>query len=107
MYASLMRAPDPITAGPLLDHHASLDARVRELALDAALHVLEHEPVGLQHVGELSGVLPPAAHQVRLDTASVVDQALDGVGDLELAATGGLDGPRRVEDVGTEHVDAD
>ena len=72
-----------------------------------ALEVLEHEPVGLEHVVELAGVLPPAAHRVALDPAAAVDQLLDRVGDLELAAPRGLDRPRRLEDRGREHVDAD
>ena len=37
------------------------------------------------------GVLPPAADRPRLDSPAVVDQALDRVGDLELAARGRLD----------------
>ena len=53
------------------------------------------------------GVLPPAAHDVRLDAAARVDEPLDRVGDLELAAGGRLDRARRVVDARREHVDAD
>ena len=91
-----------------LDRDPALDpARVVGLAVHAALEVLEHEPVRLEHVGELAGVLPPAADRVALDPAAAVDQLLDRVGDLELAAPRGLDRPGGVEDRRGEHVDAD
>ena len=50
-----------------LDDHAAVDLGVDQLAVDAALDRLEDEPVGLEHVVEPAGVLPPAAHDVRLD----------------------------------------
>ena len=46
-------------------------------------------------------------HDVRLDAHTVVNEVLDRVGDLELAAGGGLDRARRVVDRGGEHVHAD
>ena len=78
-------------------------------SLAAARHVerLEHDAVGLQHVLELAGVLPPAAHDVRVDVQATLDQVLDGVGDLQLAAGRRLDAPDRLEDARVEHVDAD
>ena len=51
-----------------------------------ALDRVEDQPVGLEHVVEAAGVLPPAAHDVRLDAPAAVDEVLDRVGDLELAA---------------------
>ena len=50
-----------------LDDHAAVDLRVDQLAVDAPLDRLEDQPVGLEHVVEAAGVLPPAAHDVRLD----------------------------------------
>ena len=52
-------------------------------------------------------VLPPALHDVRLDAPAGVDQVLDRVGDLELAASARLDRARGVVDRGRKHVDAD
>src|SRR5947207_244669 len=95
----------PLEPGPFLDHHAPLDPRLDELALDAGVDVLEHEPVRLQHVGELPGVLPPTGDPVALYPPPIVDQALDRVGDLELAAPRRLDPARSVEDRRPEHVD--
>ena len=69
--------------------------------------LLEHQAVGLQHVGELSGVLPPAADHLRLDPLPALDQAVDRLGDLQLAAPGGLQGACRIEDRWTEEVDPD
>ena len=53
------------------------------------------------------GVLPPALDDVRLDAAAGVDEVLDRVGDLELAARRRLDRARGVVDRRREHVDAD
>ena len=73
----------------------------------ALLEVVEDQPVRVEHVLHLAGVLPPAAHDVRVDAQPRVDQVLDRVGDLELAAPRRLDRPRGVEDRRREHVDAD
>ena len=89
------------------DDHAPLDLRVDQLAVDPLLDVLEDQPVRLEHVLESAGVLPPAADDVRLDAAALVDEVLDRVGDLELAARGRFDRARRVVDLRREHVDAD
>ena len=86
-----------LQAGARLDHDASLAARVDELALDALHERVEDEPVGLEHVLQAPGVLPPAADDVRLDALAAVDEVLDGVGDLKLPARSwaGSLGPRR------------
>ena len=81
--------------------------RVDQLALDAPLDAVEDQPVGLEHVVQAAGVLPPALDDVRLDAPAGVDEVLDRVGDLELAARAGLDRARRVVDPRREHVDAD
>src|SRR4051794_6437588 len=46
--------------GSLLDDHPALDLGVVDVALEPGLYLLEHQAVGLEHVGELTGVLPPA-----------------------------------------------
>ena len=78
----------------LLDHHASLHACVRQLAVDPFLEVVEDQAVGLEHVLDLAGVLPPAVHDVRVDPLAGVHEVLDGVGDLELPAPLGSIAPR-------------
>ena len=76
-------------------------------AVDAPLQGLEDQPVRLEHVLELAGVLPPAVDDVRADGQAAIDQVLDGVGDLELVAEARLDPVDRLEHFGPEHVDAD
>ena len=44
---------------------------------------------------------------MRLDALAAIDEVLDRVGDLELAARAGLDRPRRVVDARGEHVHPD
>ena len=58
----------------LLDDHPALDLGVDQLPVHPRLEVLEHEAVGLEHVLEPAGVLPPALDDVRLDPLAVVDQ---------------------------------
>src|SRR5215210_4371684 len=53
--------------GAGLEDDAPVALRVDELAVDARLDAVEHEPVRLQHVLEPAGVLPPTLHDVRLD----------------------------------------
>ncbi len=84
---------------PRLDHDTPVDLRVDQLAVDARAEVVEDQPVRLEHVVQAPGVLPPAAHDVRLDAHARVDQVLDRVGDLELAALRRLDRARRVVDL--------
>src|SRR5215204_4428443 len=50
--------------GSRLDGHAPLHARVGELSLVALGQVVEDQPISLQHVLHLAGVLPPAMHHV-------------------------------------------
>ena len=69
----------------------SVDLRVDELSLHVLDDLVEHQAVGLEHVLEPPGVLPPATHDVRLDPAAGVDEVLDRIGDLKLAAQRGLD----------------
>ncbi len=98
--------PEGLIARAGLDHHPPLDLGVDDLAVDARLEVLEHQAVGLEHVRELARVLPPAAHRPRLDPRTVVDQVLDRVRDLQLAAPRWLDRAGRLEDLRAEQVDA-
>src|SRR5438552_4159865 len=86
---------------------AACPARVDQLTLETLGEAVEDEPVRLEHVLEPAGVLPPAAHDVRLDAHAAVDEVLNRVGDLELAAPGRRDRARGVVDLGGEHVDAD
>ena len=62
-------------------------------AVAAWLEGREDHAVGVQHVVHLAGVDPVAVHDLGVDAEAAVDQALDGVGDLELAAPGGLESP--------------
>src|SRR5437660_9740892 len=101
------RADDrrPADSAPLeprarLDYHATLDTRVDELTVDARHDVLEDQPIRLEDVLELAGVLPPASHDVGLDAQTAVHKGLDRVGDLELVPPGRLDRARGVEDHG-------
>ena len=73
----------------------------------APLDRIENQPVRLEHVLELAGVLPPAVDEVRPHLEAAVDQILDGVGDLQLVAEARLDPLHRVEHCGREHVHAD
>src|SRR5437764_14547404 len=88
-----------------LDHHAPLHAGFDQLALDPLVEIVQDQPVGVEHVLHLAGVLPPAAHDVRVDRHTGVDQVLDRVGYLELSAPRRLDRTRRLEDRRGEHVD--
>ena len=78
-----------------------------DLALDPGLDLLQNEAVGLEHVGKLTGVLPPAIDDLRLDSMAIVDQPLNRLSDLIFAAPGGLQGASGFEDRGAEEVDAD
>ena len=113
-----MRAPRPMMAGPrITDRSTTAPASMTTLpsmrlfgvdrAVDAPLERLEDQPVRLEHVLELAGVLPPAVDDVRADGEAAVDQILDRVGDFELVAEARLDAVDRLEHLGPEHVDAD
>ena len=93
------RLPGPICTGPSM-------RGLEQLAADVARDGAEHQAVGLEHVLEPAGVLPPAGDHVRLDAQAAVDHVLDGVGDLELAAGAGRDGLDAVEDGRREQVHA-
>lgn len=93
---------------PLLDDHASDGLRgVVDLAVDAPREALQDGPVHLQHVGDVPGVLPVALDDRAAHVGAGVDQMLDGVGDLQLAAPGRCDGADRVVDQRGEEIDAD
>jgi hypothetical protein len=61
---------------------------------------VENQAVGLEHVLELAGVLPPALDDVRPDLEAAVDQVLNRVGDLQFVAEARLDASTDVEDSG-------
>ncbi len=85
----------------------ALDGALDQLAVVARLDHVEDQPVGLEHVLQAAGVLPPAGHLVGLHREPAVDEVLDGVGDLQLAAARGPDGLGRLHDRRGEHVDPD
>ena len=95
-----------LEGGAGLDHDAALDLAVGDLAVQALDHGVQDQPVGLEHVRDLAGVLPPALDHVGVHALAGVDQVLDRVGDLQLAAGRGLDRLGGVEDAGGEHVHA-
>src|SRR5881394_3151835 len=91
-----------------LDHDPTLDPRVLvDLAVEACLELLEDKAVGLKHVGELAGVLPPAADHLGADLLTTLDQALDRLRYLQLTAPGRLQRAGGREDRRLEEVDAD
>src|SRR5581483_7468587 len=90
------------------DDHVARDLGLSgDAALYAALQVRQHHPVDVQHVVFLAGVDPAVGNDLRAHVEALVDQILDGVGDLQLVPPRRLDGSRGVEDVPVEHVDAD
>ena len=118
MKLSTTACPAPMMAGPRiveltisapgLDDDPAVDRRrVVDRAVDARLELLEQQPVGLEQRRQLAGVDPPARQQLGAHPVAVVDQPLDGVGDLQLAAGRRLDGPHRLVDRRVEQVDAD
>ena len=78
--ASTTAAPASITTRPSTRDSSST------LAVDARLDRVEHEAVAVQQRVLLAGVDPPALEHLVRDRMAVVDQPLDRVGDLELAA---------------------
>ena len=92
----------------VLEHDAPVDPRrSRHLAVDAAVEGLEHPGVRLEQRILLAGVEPPALEDLVADGVAAVDEPLDGIGDLELAARGRFDGGDGLVDGGGEQVDAD
>ena len=77
------------------DHDPAVDDRaVVDRAVDPVLDLLEQQPVRLEQRGQLPGVDPPTAQQLAPDQVLFVDQPLDRVGDLQLAAIRRLDRAR-------------
>ena len=112
------RVPAPIAAGPRtveftisapasMTTRPSIRERVVDRAVDPRLERLEHETVALEQRILLAGVDPPAAQDLVAHASSVVDEPLDRVGDLELAARRRLDRAHRGVDLDIEEVDAD
>ena len=58
------------------------------------LDLLQQQPVRLEQRRQLAGVDPPAGEHLAAHPVALVDQPLDGVGDLELAARRRLDRAR-------------
>ena len=96
------------TRAPFFDDDGVVDARLLvDDAVAAWAHRAEHHAVGVQHVVHLAGVDPVAVHDLGVDAQPAVDEALDGVGDFELAAPEGLSVGHDLVDGRVEHVDAD
>src|SRR5687767_8932036 len=74
--------------------------RFIHLPLDAPLDALQDQPVRFQQVFPLAGVFPPSADDVRAHIVALLDEILNGVGDLILVSPGGLDSVHRLEDMG-------
>src|SRR5437870_2803290 len=92
----------------LLDHDLALDAAVRiDGAIDAPVERVEDQSIGFEHVLELARVFPPTLNDTWPHREAAIDEVLDGVGDFELVAEARFDAVHRLEDLRTEHVDAD
>src|SRR5918996_855656 len=71
--------------GAGLDDDPALDGRPGVYrSLDPRLQRLEHQPVALEQRILLARVDPPALEDLVVDAMAMVDQPLDGVGDLQL-----------------------
>ena len=68
------------------DNRAFETRAVVDASGDVTGERLEHQAVALEQVTQLAGVDPPARDDLAGDGATLVDQPLDGVGDLQLAA---------------------
>ncbi len=106
MYESMISVFSPMMAGPrMMLLRTTAPASTTTLPFDLGRrvhppshrpgHLLEDQAVGLQHVLDLAGVLPPPRDEVGLDLVALVHQVLDGVGDLQLAPPGRPDRRRR------------
>ena len=81
------RMTDRSTTAPGLDDDLAFDPALGvDRPVDAPLLRLENQPVGLEHVLELAGVLPPSVDDVRPDRQAAIDQVLNRVGDLQLVS---------------------
>ena len=59
-------------------------ARFVDRAVYPRVDAFQHQPVDLEHVGDVPGVLPVAGNRRRQHFAVVVDHPLDGLSDLKL-----------------------
>ncbi len=104
------RAADPRTDDLCtgFDHHPSLDRRCRvDRAVDTRVESLEDQAVALQQRVLLTGVEPPPAQHLVPNDVATSDQPLNRIGDLELAARRGSDGPNRFVNAAIEEIHAD
>src|SRR5208337_890951 len=104
------RSHDPRPADPgsgVDDHPADKLARRVYLAGHGRLGALQHDPVDLQHVRDIAGVLPVTRDDRGADLAAVRYQPLDRLGDLQLSALRRRQGRHRLVDRGREQVHPD
>ncbi len=87
-----------------LQHRVGRDRRA---GVHGMAHPRQHLPVRRQNILHLAGVDPEAAQQVRADVVALVDEPLNGVGDLQLPARGGRDALGGLEDMRIEAIHAD
>ena len=88
--------------GGLVDDHLALDLAVAvHEPFDAGRQLVKHQVVHFEHIFHLAGVDPPAFQHAGVDAVAVVEQVLDGVGDLLLVAPRGLDVVDGLEYVGS------
>src|SRR4051794_14526552 len=91
-----------------LDDHAAVEARcLVDLSVDARLDLLQQQSVRLQKRSELAGVDPPARQELAADALALIDEPLDGVGDLQLASGGRGDRPNSRADGAIEQIHTD
>ncbi len=106
--------PDDDRSDDLAAHHPRglgnddppTDPRLDDLALDIALQLLQQQVVGFEQVGGTAGVLPPPDDRLAHHGGSGLDQALDAVGDLVLAARRGRHAVEHLEEPRREAVQA-
>src|SRR5271166_3852685 len=113
MYESVTSVPAPMMAGPTIRDPltlapASMTTRpISSLAGHGRLGALQHDPVDLQHVRDIAGVLPVTRDDRGADLAAVRYQPLDRLGDLQLSALRRRQGRHRLVDRGREQVHPD
>src|SRR6476659_10387778 len=91
--------------GSGFDDDSTVEARcLVDLAVDTSLDLLEQQPVGFQQRCELASVDPPTGQQLATNPRALIDQPLDGVGDLQFAARRRGDGPNGCVDGSIEKV---
>ena len=93
---------------PRLDDDSPVDRRALvDLAVDARLDAFEQQPVRLQQRCELAGIDPPTVELLGANAMAMIDQPLDRLGDLQLAARRRRDRCDRLVDRAIEQVDTD